>query len=76
MAELFGNLRAVRKVRQKPAHIVEDNEFDQKYVAEQRQLIIQAFDAVRTLRMVLENHPAARNHEVPDYLRDAKVWTM
>ena len=75
MAELFGNLRAVRRVRQKPAHIVEDNEFDQKYVAEQRQLIIQAFDAVRTLRMVLENHPAARDHEVPVYLRNAKVWT-
>jgi hypothetical protein len=76
MAELFGNLRAVRKVRQKPAHLVEDNEFDQKYVAEQRQLISQAFDAVRTLRMVLENHPAARDHEVPDYLREAKVWKM
>ena len=76
MAELFGNFRAVRKVRQRPAHIVEDNEFDQKYLAEQRQLISQAFDAVRTLRMVLEKHPAARYHEVLGYLRDAKVWTM
>lgn len=76
MAEMFDDFRAVRKVRQKPAHKVEDNEFDQKYVAEQRQLISQAFDAVRTLRMVLENHPAARDHEVPDYLRHAKVWTM
>lgn len=76
MAQLFANFRAVRKVRQKPAHIIEDNEFDQKYVAEQRELISQAFDAVRTLRMVLENHPATREHEVPDYLREAKVWTM
>ncbi|MBD8892881.1 AAA family ATPase [Roseibium litorale] len=76
MAELFDNLRAVRKVRQKPAHIVEDNEFDQNYVAEQRELITKAYDAVRTLRMVLENHPATRGHEVPDYLREAKVWTM
>lgn len=76
MAEMFNNFRAVRKVRQKPAHKVEDNEFDQNYVAEQRQLICQAFDAVRTLRMALENHPAARDHKVPDYLRDAKVWTM
>lgn len=76
MEELFANLRAVRKVRQKPAHILEDNEFDQKYVAEQRKLICQAFDAVRTLRMVLENHPATREHEVPDHLRKGKVWTM
>lgn len=76
ITEMMGNIRAVRKVRQKPAHKVEDDEFDQKYVAMQRELIIQAFDAVHTLRMALENHPAARKHEVPDYLRDAKVWTM
>ena len=73
---MFANFRTVRKVRQKPAHKVEDNEFDQKYVAEQRELINKAFDAVQTLRMVLENHPAAHKHEVPDYLREAKVWTM
>ncbi len=76
MLEMFRKFRKVRQARQKPAHKVEDNEFDQKYVVEQRQLISQAFDAVRTLRMVLENHPAARDHEVPDYLREAKVWTM
>ncbi len=74
--EMFANFRAVRKVRQKPAHKVEDNEFDQKYLAEQRELINSAFDAVHTLRMVFENHPAARKDEVPEYLREAKVWTM
>ncbi|MBO9425169.1 hypothetical protein J7444_10585 [Labrenzia sp. R4_1] len=76
MEKMFANFRAVRKERQKPAHKVEDNEFDQKYVVDQRELISNAFDAVHTLRMVLENHPAARKHEVPHYLREAKVWTM
>ena len=76
MEEMFANFRKVRKVRQRPAHKVEDNEFDQKYVEDQRELISNAFDAVRTLRMVLENHPAARKHDVPEYLREAKVWTM
>lgn len=76
MEKMFANVRAVRKERQKPAHKVEDNEFDQKYVVKQRELISIAFDAVHTLRMVLENHPDARKHEVPDYLREAKVWTM
>ncbi|WP_147115335.1 AAA family ATPase [Tateyamaria sp. syn59] len=74
--QMFADFRSVRKVRQKPAHKVEDNEFDQKYLAEQRDLISSAYGAVRTLRMVLENHPAAREDEVPDYLREAKVWTM
>ena len=76
MTEMFMNFRAVRKVRQKPAHKVEDNEFDQKYVAEQRELITKAYGAVHTLRMVLENHPLAKLHVFPDYLREAKVWTM
>lgn len=76
MEEMFKNFRAVRKVRQKPAHKIEDNEFDQKYVAEQRELIVKAYGAVHTLRMVLENHPLARSHEVPDYIREAKIWTM
>ncbi|WP_417839899.1 hypothetical protein [Tritonibacter scottomollicae] len=76
MEEMFANFRAVRKVRQKPAHKVEDNEFDQKYVTDQRELVSNAFDAVHTLRMVLENHPAARKHEVPDHLRETKIWTM
>lgn len=74
--KLLENLRAVRKERQKPAHTVEDNEFDQKYVAEQRELISRAFDAVRSLRMLLEKHPATSEHEVPEYLRNGKVWTM
>lgn len=76
MEQMFASFRTVRKVRQKPAHKVEDNEFDQQYVVDQRELISNAFNAVHTLRMVLENHPAARKDEVPDYLRDAKVWTM
>ena len=74
--QMFAHFRSVRKVRQKPAHKVEDNEFDQKCVAEQRDVISSAYGAVHTLRMVLENHPAARKDEVPDYLRQAKVWMM
>ena len=76
LQEMFSNFRAVRKVRQKPAHKVEDNDFDQQYVAKQRELISKAYDAVHTLRMVIENHPLARDYEVPAHIREAKVWTM
>ncbi|MDQ6436327.1 hypothetical protein RB623_19895 [Mesorhizobium sp. LHD-90] len=31
---------------------------------------------VRTIRMMLENHPLVRGYEVPDWLREAKVWSM
>lgn len=74
MEEMFSDFRAVRKERMKPAHKVEENLFDQRYVGLQRDLIDKGYGAVHTLRMVLENHPSARNYHVPDYIRDAKVW--
>lgn len=73
---MIADWRKIRKARQKPAHSAEDNDFDQKYLAQQRELIGGAFNAVRTLRMCLENHPKVTGYEVPDYLREGKVWDI
>jgi hypothetical protein len=76
MDQLFQAIREVRKARQKPAHRTDNNTFDQKYIRHQRDLMLTAFDAVRTIRMILENHPKARGYEVPDWLREGRVWAM
>lgn len=76
LKEMFSNFRAVRNERMKPAHKVEENVFDQEYVRLQRELINKGYGAVHTLRMVLENHPKARSYEVPDHIRQAKVWSF
>jgi hypothetical protein len=70
-------LRDLRKLRQKPAHVIDENAFDQKYFKSQRELIIKVYNAVRTLRLMLENHPAVQiaGIEIPDWLREAKIWT-
>jgi hypothetical protein len=70
-------LRDVRKRRQKPAHAVDENVFDQRYFKEQRDLIIMAYEAVRTVRLMLENHPNVEKAaiEIPEWLRDALIWT-
>ncbi|MEQ1769860.1 MAG: hypothetical protein ABL879_08465 [Devosia sp.] len=73
---LFKKLRAIRDKRAKPAHVAEDNAFDQTYLRQQRELIADGFDVVRELRMILENHPAAAGYEIPDYLRNARVWSF
>lgn len=75
ISEMFDDFRTVRKERQKPAHKIDNNEFDQIYMGKQRELMIKAFNAVRTLRMTIENHPNAAGYEIPNYLREAKVWT-
>lgn len=74
----MGSLRSIRKMRQKPAHAIDENIFDQRYFKEQRELIIEAYSAIRILRLLLENHPAvkAANIEVPAWLRDGRIWTQ
>lgn len=74
--QLFKDIRFVRAERQKPAHKVDDNDFDQAYTKAQREQIQKAFNVVRSIRMILENHPLAKSCEVPDWLREAKVWVF
>jgi hypothetical protein len=73
MIEAF---RAVRRLRQKPAHIISENTFDQRYIHEQRELMMQAYGAIRTLRLIFENHPGARIVEIPRWLEEGKIWTQ
>jgi hypothetical protein len=70
-------LREIRKMRQKPAHAVNENVFDQKYVHEQRKLMIQAYSALRVLRTIFVRHPnvKAANIEIPEWLENGLIWT-
>jgi hypothetical protein len=74
----MGSLHKIRKMRQKPAHAIDENIFDQHYFKEQRELIIGAYSAINILRLLLENHPKveAANIEVPVWLREGKIWTQ
>ena len=69
--------RKVRKIRQKPAHGVDSDVFDQKYFKEQRELMIGAYNGMRILRMIFENHPMVRSSDIgiPEYLQECKIWT-
>jgi hypothetical protein len=73
MIETF---KEVRKLRQRPAHAADDNRFDQACYEEQRQLTIRAYQAVRTLRLILANHPASGSYDkVPDWLYKGEIYT-
>jgi len=54
---IFATFRKVRKLRQEPAHKINDDAFDQQHFKKQRQLMIEAYDAVRYIRQALANHP-------------------
>jgi len=67
--------KKVRRLRQKPAHAVEQDVFDQKYFKEQRELMTEAYHGIRTLRLILKNHPTTRDYAIPDALQSGRIWT-
>lgn len=73
--EMVATFREVRKARQSPAHKAEDSTFDQNLFKEQRELASRAYNAVRTIRLMLTNHPAVREYRVPEELFKGEIWT-
>lgn len=76
--EMKAAFRKVRKLRQKPAHSVQEDAFDQKYIKDQRKLILDAYGAVRTLRQILANHPKVKANppDINEQLWKGEIWPM
>lgn len=55
--DMLSIFKKIRKIRQRPAHSINENEFNQQYFKDQRQLIKDAYVALRTLRLAFANHP-------------------
>jgi len=68
--------RKIRNMRMKPAHKVEPDIFDQEYFKKQRELMIEAYSAVRTLRLILANHPKTKNYKIPEWLYKGEIWAF
>ncbi len=75
--EIFKAFRKVRTERQRPAHAIDDNKFDQKFFADQRQILSKAYNAIRTIRLVLANDPAVKSAkiDIPQQLFEGKIWS-
>lgn len=74
--ESIGALRRVRGLRQRPAHALDDDRFDQQFIKEQRDLLVCVYSAVRTLRLILQRHPAVQRAqvEISEWLREGRIW--
>ena len=74
--DMIKTLKEIRDERSKPAHHVQDDKWDNKYFAEQREIIMRAYQAIRTLRLIFSNHPLAKSVNVPDWLCKGEIWTF
>jgi len=73
--EMHATFREIRKLRNKPSHSATEDEFDAKISEQQRQLMLNAYSALRTLRLILANFPAAKGVDMSDELREGKIWS-
>ena len=75
---MIATFKKVRKLRQKPAHRVNPDAFDQGIFRAQRDIVIEAYSAVRTLRLALANHPAVRSNppDIDEQLFKGEIWDM
>ena len=71
--EIIESLQEVRRLRQRPAHAIREDEFDPTYHQKQDELIERVYTAVRSLRLVLALHPATRDYKVPSLLYEGKI---
>lgn len=73
---IFKPFKMVRKLRQKPAHAINQNIYDKSYFKIQDDLIHQCYTSVRMIRLLFANHPAVKSYKVPDWLYDGKIKTF
>jgi hypothetical protein len=72
MIETF---KKIRRQRGPLAHEVLNDEWDDAYFLKQRELMMEVYGAIRTLRLILANRPSSKTVEVPDWLFKSEIRT-
>jgi len=76
--QLLDELREIRKLRQRPAHAIDDDAHDPALFAEQRRIFLGGYHVVRTLRLLLANHPRAKRaqDEMNEQVRAGEICSF
>lgn len=72
--EMINTFKEIRKLRQSPAHEIEEDSFDQKYFKQQRELIRRACKGITLLRLIFANHPNVKGYKIPNWDKSKKIW--
>ena len=72
--DMLTAFREVRKVRNSQAHRLDDDTFDRSLFVQQRDLVVQAYRAVRYLRIVISQHPDLAEYDgAPRWLLTGEI---
>lgn len=73
VAIIMNPLIEVRRQRQHPAHRISENDYDQEYIAKQKALITGAYNSLRQIRNIFQQHPLAAGIVIPDWLENEPI---
>lgn len=71
--EMLNMFKKIRKERQKPAHSITDNSYDVNYFDLQKELVVESYRSIRTLRLIFVNHPLTQGYRPPEWLQKGKI---
>lgn len=73
LKDIFKSFRKVRKERQVPAHKTIDNVFSKDYAKRQDTLMREVYLSMSSLRHIFQQHPNAKDVEVPKWLDEGII---
>lgn len=71
--EILEPLREVRQLRQKPAHGLQEDEYDSTYPKAQDELLGRACRALTSLRIIFSSHPRTQDYAPPEWLDSDRI---
>lgn len=72
--EIVIPIKRIRDLRQKPAHVIDEDKFDISLPGQQDKLLTDLVHALQKLRLVLMSHPSSRGkYKPPDWLDGDKI---
>lgn len=73
LEKIIEPMKDVRRQRQRPAHLIEENSYDLKYVDLQKDVIEKCYTSVRFIRLLFSNDPSASDVKIPDWLYEGRI---
>jgi hypothetical protein len=73
---IFEPFKKIRKERQSPAHKIDANNFDKKYIQLQRDIINDAYNSIHLLRHIFQRHKKAKGFKAPEWLDNGVIKTF
>ena len=76
LEQCFRTMREVRKKRSKASHTVIPEAYNEALFEEQRLLFVQAYEALRTIRVALQSKPKAEIEleKMDQRVREGDIW--